>query len=115
MSYNDFVRDQHERVFQRWFDAGQRAYHEGKARTDYPFKKALRRSGWVVLWQAGWDTGKLGEALKAGAKSAPEARNPYTDPELAASWVQGWNAAHGLRVIGGKNPARREQDAEPGI
>lgn len=44
-----------------------------------------------------------------------ETGNPYTEPELAACWARGWNARHGLAVVGGtKNPAPRVRNARPG-
>lgn len=99
-----------------WFEAGKAAWREGKKRTDYPFKKALRRSGLDAVWQTGWDTGAMLHAVEVGARARRDDTNPYTDPELAACWTRGWNATHGLSVIGGKkNPASREPDAKPGV
>lgn len=105
-----------ETLVTHWFEAGKAAWREGKKRTDYPFKKALRRSGLDEVWQIGWDTGAMLHALEQGTRSKRDDQNPYTDPELASSWTQGWSVTHGLSVIGGKkNPASRGPDAKPGI
>ena len=98
-----------------WFQAGMRAWEEGKARTEYPFKKALRKYGLDEVWQIGWDAAAMNAALTAGAAACPGEPNPHTDPTLAAQWTRGWNARHGLAVVGGnKNPALRVRDARPG-
>ena len=98
-----------------WFNAGMKAHDEGKSRNDYPFKKSLRKYGLDEVWQIGWDTAAMNAALTAGAAAKPGDPNPYTHPELAASWARGWNARHGLRVVAGnKNPTPRVQDARSG-
>ncbi|MER2527823.1 MAG: hypothetical protein ABTR07_07860 [Candidatus Competibacter denitrificans] len=103
------------RLAKEWHDAGMRAYREGKARTDYPFKRHLRRYGLDAAWQIGWDTGALLDAMKAGGSAKLGDACPYEDPFLAAHWRQGWHATYGLQIVGGtKNPASREQDAKPG-
>lgn len=105
--------DRQEQMVKGWMEAGQRAYQNGQSRTDYPFKKALRRTGRVLLWQAGWDLGRQIEAFEAGASAPPGTRNPYEESALAASWASGWHAVHGLKVVERQEPARREQDATP--
>lgn len=104
-----------ETLVNEWFGAGMKAWQEGKKRTDYPFKQALRRSGLDVVWQIGWDTGAMMHAMQQGQRAQRNDPNPYSTPALAAYWTQGWSIAHGLQVIqGNKNPASREKDAKPG-
>lgn len=103
-----------ETLMTDWFEAGLAAWREGKKRTDYPFKKALRRYGLDAVWQIGWDTGAMLHAMKQGARSKREDPNPYTDPELASSWARGWNATHGLAVVGREKNPEGANNTRPG-
>lgn len=94
--------------------AGLAAYHAGQDREAHGFPPKTHPSV-IEVWQIGWDTGALGDAVWLGARAALSDPCPYADPHLAAAWRKGWHAVHELTLVAGtKNPAARESDARRG-
>lgn len=83
---------------QRWLDAGLDAYRAGQPRHDYPFAKTLA-SELIELWQFGWDTGAMVDAVQLGSQAQPGDPCPYADRALAACWRRGFIATHGFSVF----------------